>query len=395
MRMTHGRSKSAAGGGKTRLNFSIDADLSVILDIFAKETQMNKSQILNNIIRPMLAMFAKTPAVEVEGVITNRIEAEHKNQEKKNVRILRELRTIVKEAKNLQEISSPDIENNTALQQKEKSFSRMATINAQIASDAQTAVRMLQNVLYVLDTIADMTRHTAFVASTETRCHAYIAELQKTLENHRPTEPKTDNWFMQAINRKRKEASIYNSQQQLRPIPLFEFREEFSDIVLDMRNRCLEMCNRMQQKRTYEEDAIFECCRYASASINEICRKDTDLVIDSYKYNESAGILNVDVSELKMLQKYSIDKVYCDGEPCKFNIIEREQNESVHPTSDFMIQFKPCNKFPENDDNTKHTITIMLSGCMEFSYDIIYKRQSEKNASFIDYHVNVIPDFEL
>ena len=390
--MTHGRNKSAAGGGKTRLNFSIDADLSIILDIFAKETNMNKSQVLNNIIRPMLAMFAKTPAVEVEGVITNRIEAEHKNQEKENVRILRELRTIINETKNMKEIS-PDLKNNTTLQQKEKTFSQTATINVQIVSDVQTAVRMLQNVLYVLDTVVDMTRYTAFVASTETRCQAYIAELQKILENHkRFPEPKTDNWFVQVINKKRK--SSINNNPQLRPIYLFEFREKFSDMILDMRNRCLEICNRTQKKRTYEEDAIFECCRYASVSINEICRKDIDLIIDSYKYDESSGILNVDVSELKMLQKYNIDKIYWDGEPCEFSIIEQEHNESVNLHPDFTIQFKPCNKFPENDDSIKHTITIILSGCMEFSYDI-YKKQFEKNHSFIDYRVNRIPDFEL
>ena len=61
-----GRDKSAAGGGKRPFNFKIEADLWIILDLLAKENQMSKNQIINDVLRPTLAMVAKTSIVNIE-----------------------------------------------------------------------------------------------------------------------------------------------------------------------------------------------------------------------------------------------------------------------------------------------------------------------------------------
>lgn len=209
-------------------------------------------------------------------------------------------------------------------------------------------------------------------------------------DNTRNTKSYSDNWYQQEINKKREK--YFNEYKKT--FKLSEFREEFADLVLMMRNKCLDICNKIQEKTTYEEDAIYESCKYVSVSINELCRIDADLIIDSYEYDESFGFLNVNISELKMLQKYNIDKIYCDGESCKFSTITSDQTKFVDSNSDFVIRFKACSKFPVNNNTTKHIITIM-SGCMEFCYDVSTKHYTKNAVSFIDYHRDKIPDFKL
>ena len=69
-----------------------------------------------------------------------------------------------------------------------------------------------------------------------------------------------------------------------------------------------------------------------------------------------------------MLQKYNIDKIYCDEDFCKFSIVTSDQTKFGNSNLDFVIRFKSSSN-PVNNNTTKHAITIM-SGCMEFSYDL-------------------------
>ena len=52
-----------------------------------------------------------------------------------------------------------------------------------------------------------------------------------------------------------------------------------------IQNKCLDVCNKTREKITYEEDAIYESCKYSLVSINELENK-YDLVIDSHKYDD-------------------------------------------------------------------------------------------------------------
>ena len=396
-----GRSKSAAGGGKKPFNFKIEADLWIILDLLAKETQMNRNQIINDVLRSTLAIVAKTSFVNIEEIIQRRIRQEVKNRKNDNAQTIRLFLSMLKtfddelKEKSMEKKAKEKISHTEEIQMadtktNQKTFAQTVTYNAEIAANLNIAITMLQNLLYTFE-IIDTSSAESFVYSARSRCSIYIAELQNILKNYENfldnTKLDSDNWYKQNISKK---IGKYPDESK-KIFRLSEFREEFSDLVLMMRNKCLDICNKTQEKATYEEDAIYESCRYVSVSINELCRTDIDLVIDSYEYDESTGFLSADMSELKRFQKCKIDKVYCDGEPCEFSVMMHDENESPYLHSDFTIRFKPCSKFSV-DKTTKHATTIM-SGCIEFSYYI--EKQFEKNTTFIDYHRGKIPNFKL
>ena len=52
-----------------------------------------------------------------------------------------------------------------------------------------------------------------------------------------------------------------------------------------------------------------------------------------------------------MLQKYNINKIYCDEEFCKFSIITANQIEFGNSNLNFVIRFKPSSN-PVNNNTT-------------------------------------------
>ena len=70
----------------------------------------------------------------------------------------------------------------------------------------------------------------------------------------------------------------------------------------------MDICNKTQEKTTYEEDATYEFCKYASTLINELCRTDTDLIIDSYEYDESSGFLSRESLNLRCFKNVTLTK---------------------------------------------------------------------------------------
>ena len=63
-----------------------------------------------------------------------------------------------------------------------------------------------------------------------------------------------------------------------------------------------------------------DSCRLALIALNETCRNDYNVVVNSYEYDEVQGVFKIDLSELKGTP-YEISQVYLDGKNRTFGIV--------------------------------------------------------------------------
>ncbi len=247
-------------------------------------------------------------------------------------------------------------------------FTTTTKEHAVLAESLQDTFFLLDAAMYLLDSIQmDDIRAREIKDKSRYHCRIFKASIEKIINERfvHLLEP-CQNKYRESIE------TAWNqySEKQVHPARMVfskisDFRHAFSDVILQMRQCCENNCKRFARYETDYKDAVYTSCKLISTSLNEICRNDYDLVVDSYEYDDRLGFFTINISELEMLSSYAITQVYCNGKYCTFVI--NDGNNTITPSdSDYAISFYPDS---ETGDSSKNTVSIML-GCIEFSFII-------------------------
>ena len=244
-----------------------------------------------------------------------------------------------------------------------------------LAESMQDTIFLLDSAMHLLDMIHDDDlRAKRIKKESRYNCRIFKATLEKILKEkftHLLEQPQHNRYLQLTEAAWKQYSEKYPYGPKMKFYKISDFRHTFSDVILQIYQSCQDNCKIFTQHETHYKDAVYASCKLVSVSLNEICRNDYDLVVDSYKYDEKLGMFSIDVSELKMLSSYDVTKVYCNGVNCIFDI--NDEKKLIPPSySDYTISFYPDGMV--NDDSV-HTVSIMLQ-CVEFSF-VINGKQKE------------------
>lgn len=279
---------------------------------------------------------------------------------------------------------------NKELEKTVQKFSEIIEEDVDVAKYMQDTVFLLDSAVTLLDTVNPDTHYdTNRINESKYKCKIYIAGLKKIINEkiaHLLVENSYENKYQQAITDTWKSYTSENDIPKMSMVfyKISNFRDVFSGIVLQIRNRCFSNCKKFADRSTYNRDAIYASCKLVSISLNEMCRCDFDLVIDSYDID--LDMYKINVSELKLISDYTITQLYCDGKYRDFNF-DKKSSESQ---SDHTILFYPHGGIV--NDNSRHVISIMLQ-CVEFSF-VIKGKQKMEGFTFLDHIKNDVEQIE-
>ena len=253
-------------------------------------------------------------------------------------------------------------------------FSEKVEKDLNLAKSLQGTAFLLEAATLLLDKIRPSNgSHKTVISEKKEKCQAYLASVKKI---------SYEKFARQVVQRKnkygamvRKARESYNKKHfrgmQIETYDIADFRDAFSDVILQIREEC--ECMRSASPTTYEEEAVSDSCRLVSTALNETCRNDYDIVIDSYEYDEELNMFKIDISELKGTS-YEISQIYLDGKNCTFSVVHGNE-PTPRQRSDCTIEFYPG---VEISDNSKHILTIMVR-CAEFSFEIAGRHGPRRN----------------
>ena len=167
---------------------------------------------------------------------------------------------------------------------------------------------------------------------------------------------------------------------------LVDFRDAFSDVILQMRKECRRVC--LASPATYEENAVNDSCRLAAVTLNEACRNDYDVVVNSYDYDGVHDVFRIGIFECSGTP-YEISQLYFDGKSRAFSVADGNESAS-RPRPDYTLEFHPGCKIA---NNSRHTVSVMIQ-CVEFSFNIA-GGHGPRASNFLDHTRNdvVMIDF--
>ena len=244
-------------------------------------------------------------------------------------------------------------------------FSEKVEKDLNLAKSLQGTAFLLEAATLLLDKIRPINgSHETVISEKKEKCQAYLASVKKI---------SYEKFARQVVQRKNKYGAMvkkaresYNKKHfrgmQIETYDIADFRDAFSDVILQIREEC--ECMRSASPITDEEEAVSDSCKLVSTALNETCRNDYDIVIDSYEYDEELNMFKIDISELKGTS-YKISQIYLDGKNCTFSVVHGNE-PTPRRRSDCTIEFYPG---VEISDNSKHILTIMVR-CAEFSFEI-------------------------
>ena len=242
------------------------------------------------------------------------------------------------------------------------------TDKAEISRKMHYTVCLLESTITLLDAVYHQPDTKAVIDDLKNDCATHLAELGKIIgreyahfENlHRVNryQEKIDSLWKSHVGVK------YGNGDTLAPfVGMDLFRHVFSEVILEIRNKCSEYCNELSDRGTYEQGAIYDSCMLVTKSLNEISRQGLDLVVHQYEYDQPLELLSVGVSVLGVTPDYGISQVYWDGQHCRFYTSPEEKFALPH--HDRVIYFYlPAGAI---DDGKEHMLTIMIQ-CAEFSF---------------------------
>ena len=269
-----------------------------------------------------------------------------------------------------------------------KTFSETVEKEVKLAQSMYDVTLLLDSTILLLDTIlADSPFYKNTISEAKYKCKICLASIKKIIDEEfvhfiEPHENKyqtsiEDAWKLHTTTKHTYEASMKFYRTS-------DFRDVFSDVILQMRQSCEYYCKDFVQRATDYEDTVYTSCKLVSTSLNKICRNDYDLVVDSYEYDEKLEMFKINISELKMLSSYTITQLYCNGKNCVFDINSEKKSDS-----DYTISFYPDGIVNEN---SIHVISVMIQ-CVEFSF-VINGKQREY-FTFLDHIENDVTQIDL
>lgn len=185
-----------------------------------------------------------------------------------------------------------------------------------ILQKMQDTIFLLESTISLHDVTYSDTRYIkSEINNVKQKCAAFIAELNKIIqEKFSHFENKQTNQYQKHIDSICKDRAIKwrDTKSLIQFHNMVQFRDAFSKVILQMRNKCFEHCSEFSARTTYEQNAIYDSCNLVSVSLNKLSQKDLDLVVESYQYDKSLDMFSVDLSELKMLSRHNITQVYWD-----------------------------------------------------------------------------------
>ena len=290
-------------------------------------------------------------------------------------------RAAKKEKKKADDAELPKNQDADAIQDKEAEptpgFSERVEKDRNLAKSLQGTAFLLDATLLLLDKIRPSDHsHKTVISEKKEKCKAHLASVNKISEKFAHLVVQRENQYG-AIVRKAQES--YKERHRhgmiMEGYNAAAFRDAFSDVILQIREECARMC--FASPATHEEGAVNDSCRLALIALNETCRNDYNVVVNSYEYDEVQGVFKIDLSELKRTP-YEISQVYLDGKNRTFGIVGGKEQIPQHP--DRTIEFYPG---VEISDESKHTLTIRVQ-CAEFSFEIAGKHRPRR-IHFLDH----------
>lgn len=272
-----------------------------------------------------------------------------------------------------------------------QTFSETVEKQAKLAQSMQDTIFLLDSTMFLLDMICiDSPFCKNMISKTKYKCRIYTASIKKIIDEKfaHLLEKQCDNKYQKLVKDTWDSHAVkYTYETSMRIYRTRDFRDMFSDVILQIRQGCEDNCKYFAQRATYDEDAVYASCKLVSTSLNEICRNDYDLVVDSYKYDEKLGMLRVEISELKMLSPYTITQLYCNGENCVFDV--NSEKKSIPPSySDYTVSFYPGSEISDTSTN----IISMMLGCVEFSFVLEGKHKTK--FTFLDHIKNDVAQLD-